>query len=86
MDRDAAKDPGQLTLFDEPAHEAAPGGGSELRRALLDGRAVEFRFHRRRRRTLGLRVNELGLTVAAPLRTPWREVNHSFSATCQAVA
>jgi predicted metal-dependent hydrolase len=74
MDRKAATDAGQLTLFDEPAHAGAPPDGAELRRALLAGRAVEFRFHRRRRRTIGLRVNELGLTVAAPLRAPWREV------------
>ena len=78
MDRNAAADPGQLTLkeqeqltlFDEPAHaEDAP-----LRRALLGGRAVEFRFQRRRRRTIGIKVSEHGLSVAAPLRAPWREV------------
>jgi len=74
VDRDAAKDAGQLTLFDEPSHGGAPRDGVELRHALLGGRAVEFRFQRRRRRTIGLRVSELGLTVAAPLRAPWREV------------
>ncbi len=41
---------------------------------LLAGRVVEFRFRRRRRRTMGLSINEHGLAVAAPLRTPWREV------------
>jgi predicted metal-dependent hydrolase len=45
-----------------------------MRRALLGGRAVEFRFQRRRRRTIGIKVNEHGLSVAAPLRAPWREV------------
>jgi hypothetical protein len=60
----------QLALFDDPPHaEDAP-----LRRALLGGRAVEFRFRRRRRRSIGLRINEHGLSVAAPLRAPWREI------------
>ena len=70
MDRDAAKDPGQLALFDEPPFaDAAP-----TRHALLGGRAVEFRFERRRRRTIGIRISEHGLAVAAPLRAPWREI------------
>jgi predicted metal-dependent hydrolase len=60
----------QLALFDDPPHaEDAP-----VRRALLGGRAVEFRFRRRRRRSIGIRVNEQGLSVAAPLRAPWREI------------
>lgn len=70
MDRDAAKDAGQLTLFDEPP----PADAGPARHALLAGRAVEFRFERRRRRTIGIRVSEHGLSVAAPLRAPWREV------------
>ncbi|MSQ64137.1 MAG: M48 family peptidase [Betaproteobacteria bacterium] len=70
MDRDAAKDPGQLALFDEPP----PADAGPTRHALLAGRSVEFRFERRRRRTIGIRVNEHGLSVAAPLRAPWREV------------
>lgn len=74
MDRDPAKGAGQLTLFDEPPHAGDGEGGAELRRALLGGRPVEFRFRRRRRRTIGLRINEFGLTVAAPLRAPWRAV------------
>ena len=78
MDRSATAGTGQLTLkaqeqlalFDDPPHaEDAP-----LRRALLGGRAVEFRFRRRRRRTIGIKINEHGLSVAAPLRAPWREV------------
>ena len=40
----------------------------------LDGRSVEYRFVRRRRRTLGLSVDAHGLKVAAPLRAPWREI------------
>ena len=86
MDRDAAKDPGQLALqvqeqlalqvqeqlalFDEPP----PADAAERRRVLLAGRAVEFRFERRRRRTIGIRISEHGLSVAAPLRAPWREI------------
>ena len=70
MDRSPAEDAGQLTLFDDPPHaEDAP-----LRRALLGGRPVEFRFQRRRRRTIGIKVSEHGLSVAAPLRAPWREI------------
>ena len=45
-----------------------------MRHALLEGRAVEFRFERRHRRTIGIKVNEHGLSVAAPMRAPWREV------------
>ncbi len=70
MDRDAAEDPGQLALFDEPPHPEA----ALLRHALLGGRAVEYRFQRRRRRTIAIKVSEHGLAVSAPLRAPWREV------------
>ncbi len=70
MDRDAAKDAGQLTLFDEPP----PADAALVRSVLLDGRAIELRFARRRRRTIGIRVSEAGLSVAAPLRTSWREI------------
>ena len=40
----------------------------------LGGRAVEYRFARRRRRTLGLTIDASGLRVAAPLRASWREI------------
>ncbi|HEX7054181.1 MAG TPA: SprT family zinc-dependent metalloprotease [Burkholderiales bacterium] len=40
----------------------------------LGGRLIEYRFVRRRRRTLGISVDADGLKVAAPLRAPWREV------------
>ena len=84
MDRNAAKDAGrlagpgqlapkeqeQLTLFDEPA----PEGAAPLRHVLLDGQAVEYRFERRQRRTIGIKINEHGLSVAAPMRAPWREI------------
>ncbi|MGH8764138.1 MAG: YgjP-like metallopeptidase domain-containing protein, partial [Burkholderiales bacterium] len=70
MDRNAAKDPGQLALFDDPP----PAGAGPARVLLLAGEPVEFRFERRRRRTIGVRIDADGLRVAAPLRTPWREV------------
>jgi predicted metal-dependent hydrolase len=40
----------------------------------LGGRMLEYRFARRRRRTLGLTIDAGGLKVAAPLRAPWREI------------
>jgi predicted metal-dependent hydrolase len=41
----------------------------------LGGRTVEYRFARRRRRTLGLSVDAHGLKVVAPMRAPWREID-----------
>ena len=40
----------------------------------LCGRLVEYRFARRRRRTIGISIDAEGLRVAAPLRAPWREI------------
>jgi predicted metal-dependent hydrolase len=40
----------------------------------LGGRLIEYRFARRRRRTLGMTVDAGGLKVSAPLRAPWREI------------
>ena len=40
----------------------------------LGGRVIEYRFARRRRRTLGISVDASGLKVVAPLRAPWREI------------
>jgi predicted metal-dependent hydrolase len=40
----------------------------------LGGRTIEYRFARRRRRTLGITVDASGVRVAAPLRAPWREI------------
>jgi hypothetical protein len=55
--------------------EAPPADDAEPRRQIaLAGRLVEFRFRRRRRRTMGLSINEHGLAVAAPLRAPWHEI------------
>ncbi|MGH8674663.1 MAG: M48 family metallopeptidase [Burkholderiales bacterium] len=45
-----------------------------MRRLALAGRIVEYRFERRRRRTIGIRVDATGLAVSAPRRTPWREI------------
>ena len=41
---------------------------------VLDGRTVEYRFVRRRRRTLGISVDGNGMSVAAPMRAPWRDI------------
>jgi predicted metal-dependent hydrolase len=40
----------------------------------LGGRPVEYRFERRRRRTLGITVDTDGLRVAAPMRASWRDI------------
>ncbi|HET7364369.1 MAG TPA: SprT family zinc-dependent metalloprotease [Burkholderiales bacterium] len=40
----------------------------------LGGRLIEYRFARRRRRTLAITVDASGLRVSAPLRAPWREI------------
>jgi predicted metal-dependent hydrolase len=40
----------------------------------LAGREVEYRFVRRRRRTLGITVDADGLKVSAPLCAPWRDI------------
>jgi predicted metal-dependent hydrolase len=41
----------------------------------LGGRTIEYRFARRRRRTLSITIDAAGLRVSAPLRAPWREVD-----------
>lgn len=70
MDRIAAENARQLALFDDlPAEGAAP-----VHHLVLAGRLVEYRFERRRRRTIGIRVDATGLAVSAPRRTPWREI------------
>ena len=40
----------------------------------LGGRLIEYRFARRRRRTIGISVDANGVSVAAPLRAPWRDI------------
>ena len=40
----------------------------------LGGREVEYRFVRRRRRTLGITIDADGLKVSAPLHAPWRDI------------
>jgi len=40
----------------------------------LGGRGIEYRFVRRRRRTLGITIDADGLKVSAPLRAPWRDI------------
>jgi predicted metal-dependent hydrolase len=53
--------PEQLKLFDSKLID-------------LGGHWVEYRFLRRKRRTIGLTVDSRGLTVAAPARAAWRDV------------
>src|SRR6185503_649120 len=40
----------------------------------LGGRGIEYRFIRRRRRSIGITIDANGLSVSAPMRAPWREV------------
>lgn len=40
----------------------------------LEGRLVQYRFARRRRRTIGISIDGQGMRVAAPMRASWREV------------
>ena len=40
----------------------------------LGGHEVEYRFVRRRRRTLGITIDADGLKVSAPLRAAWRDI------------
>jgi predicted metal-dependent hydrolase len=63
MDRRTAADP-------LPARLKA----SEARCIRLGGRVIEYRFSRRRRRTLGISIDADGLAVAAPLRAPMRDI------------
>jgi predicted metal-dependent hydrolase len=72
MDRRAAKDAvfAQLSLF----KDAPPAPVAGARRIRLAGRLLEYRFFRRRRRSLGITVDAGGIVVSAPLRTPWREI------------
>jgi predicted metal-dependent hydrolase len=40
----------------------------------LCGRWIEYRFARRRRRTIGISIDAEGVSVSAPLRAPWRDI------------
>ncbi len=40
----------------------------------LCGRWIEYRFARRRRRTIAISVDASGVSVSAPLRAPWRDI------------
>lgn len=71
MDRRAAARalPEQLSLFGAPDRS-----GAVRRHAVLLGRRVEYRFARRRRRTIALTVDASGLAVSAPRNAAWREI------------
>lgn len=64
----------QLSLFDAD-NERSTGPLHDPRRVLnVSGRLVEYRFERRRRRTIGISVDSEGLAIAAPPRAPWRDI------------
>ena len=46
----------------------------DTRLIFLGGRTLEYRFARRRRRTLGISVDASGLAVSAPMRAPLRDI------------
>jgi predicted metal-dependent hydrolase len=71
MDRSAAKEAPQLSLFGD---ETTPAAAGATRFVLLAGQPVEYRFSRRKRRTIGIRVSAQGLAVSAPFQAPWREI------------
>lgn len=77
MDRDAAEGnlSGQLDLFAPPHEPPLPRAADPVRHALLEGRLVEYRFVRARRRTIGIAVDASGLSVRAPLRASFREID-----------
>jgi hypothetical protein len=59
-----------LNLF-----EADTAAAGEPRKFIhLGNRKVPYRFTRRPRRTLGITVDGDGLSVAAPMRAPWRDI------------
>jgi predicted metal-dependent hydrolase len=66
MDRRAAKS--------AVSAELSQVGMFDTRSISLGGRALEYRFARRRRRTLGISVDGSGLAVSAPMRAPFRDI------------
>lgn len=71
--------PRQLTLFGLVGERRAPQG-EQRRHAFLDGRLVEYRISRKRRRTIAITVDANGLAVSAPASAPWRDIE-SFLAS-----
>ncbi len=80
MDRRAAKNPVLGKLSSQPGRQPGLFGGDALaasasRRLIqLRDRNVAYRFTRRPRRTLGITVDAEGLSVAAPMRAPLRDI------------
>jgi predicted metal-dependent hydrolase len=60
----------QLDLFRRPK----PNEAAAACCVVLQGRAIRYRFERRRRRTFALAVDHDGLRVLAPMRAPLRDV------------
>lgn len=61
--------PEQLSLFGP-----RPAPGFARRSALLGGQCVEYRFARKRRRSIAISVDGGGLAVSAPLNAAWRDI------------
>jgi len=61
--------PEQLSLFGP-----RPAPGAARRSALLGGQRIEYRFARRRRRTITISIDGSGIAVSAPLNAAWREI------------
>jgi len=68
----------QLSLFDvfgEPLFQSDPHAPSEPRQVIaIAGRLVEYRFERRKRRTIGISIDADGLSIAAPRSAAWRDI------------
>lgn len=61
---------GQLDLF----RRREPRDGVTLRRIVIRGRDLPYRFERRRRRSFAIAENHDGLRVLAPVHAPMRDV------------
>ncbi len=64
----------QLGLFQDAPIPADAHTGNGARSIQLDGRIIPYRFARSRRRSIGLRIDTNGLTVAAPVHVPWHDI------------
>lgn len=51
----------------------------ETRHIVLNGQKIDYTFKRSKRRSIGLRINESGLTVSAPLNEPLTSIESVLS-------